>query len=356
MNMPICDNNCDPNSGECAAPVEVIPDTTWQQDFMNHYVRDGFLFISYYLGGVKDLVIPATAIVDGKEYKTAINGTLIDTSLNQATDTVQTLRFEQGVKIQSCYNLTKDCRKLKSIDLRGCDTSDINYSFSVADNCPLLGTVNLSGLDLSGSNFYYFYKECPKLNTIVTPAYLNPSAKAYLMDEWRVKNKAGWSTEKISSLAGASPNTAIYKYTVTTKKGKKFTLGSVTYKVTNADSKTVSVTKITGKKAVIPDAVIKDGIRYLVTGIDKKAAQNNKKLSSLTIGACITTIGSDAFNGCTGLKSIKVNSGVISKLGKNSFSKLPSKAKLRVPVDCKSRYGQLWKKAGYPKNGTITTK
>ena len=355
-NMPICDNNCDPGSGDCTAPVEVIPDTTWQQSFMNHYVRDGVLFIGYYLGGEKDLVIPAKAVVNGKECKTAINGTLIDASLNQVTDTVETISFEDGVSIISCYQLTKNCNRLKSIDLSGCDTSEVSNSFSLAYKCPLLETINLKGLDLSAGNFYYFYDECPKLSAIIAPGYLNPTAKAFLTDEWRTREKSGWSTESVKSLTEVEPNTAIYKYNVTTKKGKKFTLGSLTYKVTNAASKTVSVTKITGKKAVIPDAVVKDGIRYLVTGIDKKAAKNNKKLSNLTIGACVTTIGNDAFGGCTGLKNIKVNSGVISKLGKNSFSKLPSKAKLKVPVDCKSRYGQLWRKAGYPKNGTITTK
>ncbi len=324
---------------------EVIPDTTWQQDFREHYIMNGRLVVYNYKGGAKDLVVPARAVVKGKEYEVSISGTLVDGSLSGVSDTVETISFEKGVKIENCYNVAKNCKKLRSIDLQGCDASSVAYAFNFASQCPKLEKVSLKGLDLSSWYAFSMFSDCPKLSVIVAPRYFNPSGTGNLGGEWRTKGKNGWSTEGFSYLRDVPANTTIYKYSVTVKKNTKFAKGGITYKITDASSHRVSAVKITGKKAVIPDSVVYNGTRYLVTGIGAKAAQNNKALKSLSIGAGVTSIGNSAFDGCTGLKTIKVTSGVISKMGKNAFGKVS--AKLVTPADRRTYYNVLWKNAGY---------
>ncbi len=338
---------------EADAVIPAIPDTTWQEDFTYH-VDDDHINISYYHGGVRDLVIPAKAVVRGKEYRTYVSYNLIyPGGYIQAADTVETISFEKGVKIVNSSGLVRDCKKLKSIDLRGCDTSDITHSFYVAYGCPKLETINMRGLDLSGISYFSLYSECPMVRNLVTPGYLSPSVSGYLTDgDWRTKGKDGWNTEKYSYIGDAPANTGIYKYDVVVKKNSRFTRGGITYKVTNTAG-TVKVVKITGKKAVIPDCVVYNGARYLVTAIDKKAAAGNKSLKTLTIGAAVKTIGNSAFDGCSGLANIKVSSGVISKVGANAFRKVPAGIKLTVPADRKSFYAGLFKNAGFPANGKI---
>ena len=330
-----------------------VIDTTWQTDF-SYYLSKGLIDISYYSGTAKNLVIPAKAVVGGKEYRTAVSYNLLyPGGYNNLPDTVEALSFESGVKITESNRLVQNCNKLKSIDLRGCDTSDVTYSFSIANNCPNLQTINMSGLDLSGVSYCGVYSGCPMVRTMVTPRYLSPSVSSYLTDgDWRTKGKDGWSTEKYSFIKDVPADTAIYKYDAVVRKNSRFTKAGITYKV-NADLRSVKVVKITGKKAVIPDTVVYNGVRCSVTAIGRKASVGNKTLRTLTIGAAVKTIGNNAFDGCTGLTKIKVNSGVISKVGSNAFRKVPSKAKLTVPADRKSFYAGLFRKASFPENGKI---
>lgn len=96
------------------------------------------------------------------------------------------------------------------------------------------------------------------------------------------------------------------------------------YKVTKSDAKNGAVTlvKVTGKKKAsvnIPDAVVKDGCTFKVTAIDKGVFQKNKKLSSVTIGKNVTSIGANAFNQCSKLKKITFKGTKAPKIGSNVF-------------------------------------
>lgn len=60
---------------------------------------------------------------------------------------------------------------------------------------------------------------------------------------------------------------------------------------------------------VIPDTVIKDGVTYQVIGISQRAFYRNSHVTSVTIGANVSSVIPSAFAGCTSLKEIIVDSG-----------------------------------------------
>ena len=92
------------------------------------------------------------------------------------------------------------------------------------------------------------------------------------------------------------------------------------YKITGTGkSKTVEYVRSTRKNAskiTIPAKVKLKGQNYKVTAIAKNALKNNKKLSYLTIGKNVKTIGKKAFYGCKKLRYIYVKS---KKLTENNI-------------------------------------
>ncbi|MBE5844989.1 MAG: hypothetical protein E7302_12610 [Butyrivibrio sp.] len=336
------------------AKETTAPDTTWQNDFYNYlYKSSGEIHVSRYKGNARDLVIPATAVVDGKEYHTVMSDTLIDSKSSSTLNNLVTIKFEAGVKISGYQRIALNCPNLITIDLSGCDTTGVS-GLDVAENCPQLSYVNLGGLDYSCVySSYNSFENCPNLRMITTPRLINPERTIELPGEWRTKENNEWGNEAYKSLNKAPVNSTIYLYEETVQKGQTFVKDGITYRITDTVAGKASVKNITGKNVVIPSMVIYNGNRYLVSSIDKKAAQNNKNLESLTIGACVRSIGDNAFYKCSKLENIRVNSGVVTKIGKNAFKGTNSKMKIVVPKDMKITYTTMFKKAGCSKNTGI---
>lgn len=121
--------------------------------------------------------------------------------------------------------------------------------------------------------------------------------------------------------------------------------GDFEYKVTKSDGKREVTLKNTKNKTVqsvqIPDAITVNGQKFLVTGIDKSAFKGCKKLTKLTIGKNVTQIGSQAFQSCGALKTIKIKATGLKKVGKNAFKGIYKKAKISVPKKQLSKYKKL---------------
>lgn len=95
-------------------------------------------------------------------------------------------------------------------------------------------------------------------------------------------------------------------YTVT-KAGKKN--GCVTYtKLKNANAKSVTV----------PSVVTINGVTYKVTAIAANAFKSNKKITSISIGSNVMTIGNRAFYKCVSIKKVTIPAKV-NKIGKQAF-------------------------------------
>ncbi len=134
------------------------------------------------------------------------------------------------------------------------------------------------------------------------------------------------------------------------------------YKVTKSGTKggTVTYVKSTNSKATkvtIPSTVKIDGITYKVTAIGANAFKSNTKIKTLVIGSNIESIGKNAFYGAKNLKSVTIKTAKLTskKLGSKSFSKLNSKAVIKVPSKQLKNYRTILKKAGITgKNQKIT--
>ncbi len=89
------------------------------------------------------------------------------------------------------------------------------------------------------------------------------------------------------------------------------------YVVTSKQSQTptVSYTGATSsnlKSVSIPATIKYDGITYKVTAVAKGALKNKKKLTKVTIGKNVKTLGAEALSGCTGLKTLTIGANVTS--------------------------------------------
>ena len=123
----------------------------------------------------------------------------------------------------------------------------------------------------------------------------------------------------------------------------------------------------------IPSTIKAGGITYKVTSVRKDAFKNNKKLTKITIGSNLKTIGANAFYGCTKLKTVTLGTGVttvgskafygckkltsitvkttkLKKIGSSAFKGIGSKATIKVPKTKLKTYTALCKKTGIGKN------
>ncbi|MBE5870062.1 MAG: hypothetical protein E7294_02195 [Lachnospiraceae bacterium] len=99
---------------------------------------------------------------------------------------------------------------------------------------------------------------------------------------------------------------------------------------------------------VIPAGVNLNGRTYKVTEIAANAFKNNVKIKKVTIGKEIKKIGKNAFYGCKNLKTVSVQTTLLTKktVGKNAFKKINAKAKVKVPKKKRREYKAIFKKAG----------
>lgn len=136
------------------------------------------------------------------------------------------------------------------------------------------------------------------------------------------------------------------------KKGKKYTIKNIVYKVTNTSAKKRAVTVVGAKsKKVtsinIPATVKIGGAKYKVTAIASKAFQGYGKLKKVTIGKNVKKIGASAFAKDKKLTKLTVKGTALKSVGKKAFNKVPKKAKVTAPKKSKKAYRKLLKKGGF---------
>lgn len=147
--------------------------------------------------------------------------------------------------------------------------------------------------------------------------------------------------------------------------GSTFDINGFRYKVTKSSPQngTVTLIKAVGKKKgklTVPPSVKKDGFTFTVTKINKKAFQNNLKITGITIGKNITNIGANAFNGCKKLQNITFKSIKAPKIAAKAFKGIAKKAKITIPKKMSLAQRKNLKRrmasAGIGKNATYKTK
>ena len=135
-----------------------------------------------------------------------------------------------------------------------------------------------------------------------------------------------------------------YKITKVIKKNGKVTGGTVTYMAPyNKNSKIISAT---GKVKLA-------GVTFTVTAIAPNCAKDCKNLTKVVLGDNITSIGKNAFMGCSKLKSITIKSKKLKKVGAGTFKGIHKKASISVPKIKKKAYSKLLKGKGQAKTVKI---
>ena len=135
--------------------------------------------------------------------------------------------------------------------------------------------------------------------------------------------------------------------------GTVFRVGSLKYKVTKSKAKngTVAVCGVKSKKiksAAIGSTVWYKGYKFKITQVSNNTFKKCSKLTRVTIGKNVTSIGSNAFNGAKKLKQIVIKSTKLKSVGKNAIKGISKRAVIKVPKKKYTKYKVLFKsKTGY---------
>ena len=108
------------------------------------------------------------------------------------------------------------------------------------------------------------------------------------------------------------------------------------------------------KTITIPSKVTYQGVTYKVTAVSANACNGMKKLTKVTIGANVKTIGKNAFKNCKKLKTLKIKSSKLKSVGKNAFKGIYKKCKIKVPSKKVKAYKKLMKGKGQKSTVKIT--
>ena len=137
------------------------------------------------------------------------------------------------------------------------------------------------------------------------------------------------------------------------KKGSVLKNGSAYYE-TLSGLKTVafkSPVNKTAKTVSVPATVKISGKTYKVVSIAPNAFKGMKKLTTVTIGKNVKSIGAKAFYGCKKLKKITIKSTKFTKktIGSKAFTGINKKAVIKCPKGKKAVYKKILQKKGMKK-------
>ena len=125
------------------------------------------------------------------------------------------------------------------------------------------------------------------------------------------------------------------------KKGDIVAVGKYSYQITNTAKKTAAFAGLADKnvkKVSIAASVKINNTAYRITSVKANALKGKKKITSVTIGKNVATIGAKAFSGCKNLKKITVKTTTLKKVGKQAFKGIHKKAAVKVPRNKKTAY------------------
>ena len=174
------------------------------------------------------------------------------------------------------------------------------------------GVVIKEPTDTAAGEKKYTCKECGKTKTEVLPATGTQDGN----NGGNAGNNTSDKVPVVDAILTDAKTNAVYKVTKTGQTG-----GEVAF---NAP-KDKKITKVT-----IPATVTIDGITYSVTGITQNAFKGCTKLTSVTMGANVVTIGANAFAGDTKLKTLTIGKNV-TIIGDKAFYKCSALKKITIP-------------------------
>lgn len=127
------------------------------------------------------------------------------------------------------------------------------------------------------------------------------------------------------------------------------------YQIT--DEKQLTAELVSAQKNIskinVPSVVLLNGKHYKVTSIAASAFKNNKLATGASIGKNVSSIGKNAFVGCSRLKTITIKSTVLKQIGSKAFFQCRALKKISIKSKHLKSVGKnAWK--GIHKNAEIT--
>lgn len=114
------------------------------------------------------------------------------------------------------------------------------------------------------------------------------------------------------------------------KKGDIVAVGKYSYQITDNRKKNrwpfQGLVECESEKSTIAASVKINNTAYRITSVKANALKGKKKITSVTIGKNVATIGAKAFSGCKNLKKITVKTTILKKVGKQAFKGIHKKA------------------------------
>lgn len=170
--------------------------------------------------------------------------------------------------------------------------------------------------------------------------------------------------------------TVTKNFSITARKGSRFNVGVYKYQITGPSSAAFAGLKSSKTaKVAIPKTVKIGGKVFKVTSVAKNAFKKTKvtsvsaggnvasigasafegctRLSKVTVGGKATKIGANAFKNCKRLDAITIKSAKLKSVGKNALKGIKPTAKIKVPAKKLSAYKKLFKNKGQGKKVKI---
>ena len=245
-----------------------------------------------------------------------------------------------------------------------------NIDNSVFKTCNVhVGTTDVQTISIP-SVLPLHYGNKTKITPVISPSY------AIFDLKWQSNDENVATVDQSGNITGVGPGETIITVTdnltnvqatctvsVTMVVGDTFKANmsngtstvSTTFMLTDLENRYVSIgdgtsaaiaTATTGS-ITIPETIVGPGnLTYTVTSIGSKAFASSK-ISSVTIPSGITAIGDNAFNGCSSLTSVTVESTEPLAINSTCFS-VKAGATLNVPKGCYGVYktADVWKEFG----------
>lgn len=312
----------------------------------------------------------AAKAVDKTKIKTATIGKYVTTIGDKAFQKCTSLTKVtfKGKNITMGAEVFDGCSKLKTVEGgKGSVFTVGKYKYKITDN----STVAVAGLKNSstktvtigttvkvGAKSYKITSVAADAfrDTAVTSVTLGKNIKkieAYAFYSCDYLKKVVFKGENLSvgdNAFGSCGNLRTFSGAT----GSTFTYGVNKYKITSKSAVTFTgVTSEYGNNISIPSTVTIGAKSYKVTKIADKALRG-KDVLNVTIGENVTSIGAQAFEKCTNLVKLNVQSTKIKSVGSKAFNKVDSDITVTVPSSKLKTYKNLFKAAGMPSGASYS--
>ena len=109
------------------------------------------------------------------------------------------------------------------------------------------------------------------------------------------------------------------------------------------------------KSLKVVDSIKINGKAFKVTSVSSNSFSGYKNLQTVVVGKNVTSIGKKAFNNCKKVTKLTINSSKLKSVGDKAISGINKKAKIKVPKSSLKSYKKLFKsKSGYKKTMKIS--